>query len=307
MTEVFCAIDCGSNSTRLLISDSSGQTLSREMRITRLSQGVDANKTLQQEALQRSYNVLSEYRSLMDSHGVTSGLLVATSAVRDASNGAAFLERAQEIVGVDARILSGKEEATYSFNGAATGLTPGEEPIAILDIGGGSTELASIIDGNLESFSMQLGCVRVTERAMGRGVVSQESQNAAQKMISEEINRAFSSVPAFEKLVGNVQLFGLAGTVATLAQMDVGLNEYDREAVHHRVLTREVAKHWFEVLKAMTPQERLGLAGMVPGREDVMTSGLLILVSVMERLGINQLISSENDILDGIVKSLLRA
>ena len=305
MTEVVCAIDCGSNSTRLLISDASGATLAREMRITRLSQGVDANKTLQSDALQRSFDVLSEYRRIMDSYNVDSGLLVATSAVRDASNGDEFISRAQEITGVLARVLSGNEEAQYSFNGATAGFTSNSLPVAILDIGGGSTEIAAMIDGNLESFSMQLGCVRVTERALGRDIVSEKNEIAAMNMIESEIERAFRAVPSFEKLVGNVQLLGLAGTVATLAQLDTGLTVYDRSAVHLRELSRAVVEKWYEVLKTRTPEQRLELAGMVPGREDVMASGLLILGAVMDRLVINQLVSSENDILDGVVASLI--
>jgi exopolyphosphatase/guanosine-5'-triphosphate,3'-diphosphate pyrophosphatase len=134
------------------------------MRITRLSQGVDSSGTLTSEALQRSYDVLSEYRSYMDALEVGRGLLVATSAVRDAANGQEFLSRAREITGVDARILSGDEEATFSYNGATADLTPDSRPTLIVDIGGGSTELAMVTDRTMHSYSMQLGCVRVTER-----------------------------------------------------------------------------------------------------------------------------------------------
>jgi len=275
------------------------------MRITRLSQGVDANRTLQKDALQRSFDVLIEYRTLMDSFNVSSGLLVATSAVRDASNGDDFISRAKEITGVNARVLTGNEEAHFSFSGATAGVALGKAPIAILDIGGGSTELAAEIDGQLESYSMQLGCVRVTERTLGRGIVSRENETAAKEMINSEIDKAFLAVPNFEKLIGNVQLMGLAGTVATLAQLEAGLATYDRNAVHLRSLSREDVEKWYETLKAISPEERMSLVGMVPGREDVMASGLLILGAVMDRLEVSQLVSSENDILDGIVASLL--
>jgi len=277
------------------------------MRITRLSQGVDADRTLQKDALQRSFEVLSEYRKLMDSFNVSSGLLVATSAVRDASNGLEFISRAKEITGVNARVLTGNEEAQFSFSGATAGVAFGTDPIAILDIGGGSTELAATIDGQLESYSMQLGCVRVTERTLGRGIVSNEDEAAAKEMIHGEVEKAFRTVPNLKKLIGNVQLMGLAGTVATLAQLDAGLATYDRNAVHLRSLSREVVEKWYATLKVLTPEERLALVGMVPGREDVMASGLLILAAVMDRLEINQLVSSENDILDGVVASLLGA
>jgi exopolyphosphatase/guanosine-5'-triphosphate,3'-diphosphate pyrophosphatase len=152
---------------------------------------------------------------------------------------------------------------------------------------------------------MQLGCVRVTERALGRGIVSSDNESVALRMIEGEINKAFESVPSFEKLIGNVELMGLAGTVATLAQLDAGLTTYERSAVHLRSLSRDIVGKWYAILKDLSPEQRLALPGMVPGREDVMASGLLILGAVMDRLEVDALVSSENDILDGVVASLL--
>jgi exopolyphosphatase/guanosine-5'-triphosphate,3'-diphosphate pyrophosphatase len=300
------ALDCGSNSTRLLIANSD-EALRREMRITRLSQGVDSSGTLTSEALQRSYDVLSEYRSYMDALEVGRGLLVATSAVRDAANGQEFLSRAREITGVDARILSGDEEATFSYNGATADLAPDSRPTLIVDIGGGSTELAMVTDRTMHSYSMQLGCVRVTERALGSGIVTPESDARARDMISAELEKAWSAEPAFREVAGNVRLVGLAGTVATLAQLDAGLSTYDRDAVHHRVITRSVVERWRDTLARETPQARLARPGMVAGREDVLTAGLYVLDAVLERFGVTELLSSENDILDGIAQSLLSA
>jgi len=300
------ALDCGSNSTRLLIANSD-EALRREMRITRLSQGVDSSGTLTSEALQRSYDVLSEYRSYMDALEVGRGLLVATSAVRDAANGQEFLSRAREITGVDARILSGDEEATFSYNGATADLAPDSRPTLIVDIGGGSTELAMVTDRTMHSYSMQLGCVRVTERALGSGIVTPESDARARDMISAELEKAWSAEPAFREAAGNVRLVGLAGTVATLAQLDAGLSTYDRDAVHHRVITRSVVERWRDTLARETPQARLARPGMVAGREDVLTAGLYVLDAVLERFGATELLSSENDILDGIAQSLLSA
>ena len=277
------------------------------MRITRLSQGVDSSGTLTSEALQRSYDVLSEYRSYMDALEVGRGLLVATSAVRDAANGQEFLSRAREITGVDARILSGDEEATFSYNGATADLTPDSRPTLIVDIGGGSTELAMVTDRTMHSYSMQLGCVRVTERALGSGIVTPESDARARDMISAELEKAWSAEPAFREAAGNVRLVGLAGTVATLAQLDAGLSTYDRDAVHHRVITRSVVERWRDTLARETPQARLARPGMVAGREDVLTAGLYVLDAVLERFGVTELLSSENDILDGIAQSLLSA
>ncbi len=306
MAKPVAALDCGSNSTRLLIANSD-EALRREMRITRLSQGVDSSGTLTSEALQRSYDVLSEYRSYMDALEVGRGLLVATSAVRDAANGQEFLSRAREITGVDARILSGDEEATFSYNGATADLTPDSRPTLIVDIGGGSTELAMVTDRTMHSYSMQLGCVRVTERALGSGIVTPESDARARDMISAELEKAWSAEPAFREAAGNVRLVGLAGTVATLAQLDAGLSTYDRDAVHHRVITRSVVERWRDTLARETPQARLARPGMVAGREDVLTAGLYVLDAVLERFGVTELLSSENDILDGIAQSLLSA
>ncbi|HVB52331.1 MAG TPA: hypothetical protein VND89_11420 [Acidimicrobiales bacterium] len=305
MVEVVAALDCGSNSTRLLIADNAGATLVREMNITRLSQGVDATGSLLPEAMERTFAVLRRYRDACDAAGVSRGLLVATSAVRDARNQSVFLGGARDIVGFDAKILRGDEEAALSFDGATMEL--GEVAVAtmIVDVGGGSTELAVKVDGTLESYSMQLGCVRVTERALGRGIVSAASDAAARSMIGAELDRAFAAVSAFDEVVAKVRLVGLAGTVATLAQLDAGLTIYERDVVHGRELSRAVVQHWRDLLANETPEERLLHPGMVVGREDVLVAGLYVLDAVMARFKVGVLLSSENDILDGIANSLL--
>ncbi len=307
MTEFVAALDCGSNSTRLLIVDEHNEILRRETRITRLSQGVDASKTLLPEALQRSYDVLSEYRAFMDEADVTRGLLVATSAVRDARNGEKFLDEARRRTGVDVKILDGREEATFSYVGATSGLVPDERSTMIVDVGGGSTEVAAKVDGELESYSMQLGCVRVTERALGKGIVSAESDAAARAMIEAELDRAWEAVPDFATLVGRVRLVGLAGSVSTLASLDAGLAVYDRAAVHHRRLSLATVELWRDRLAAETPEARLARPGMVRGREDVLHAGLYVLAAVMTRWQVSELLTSENDILDGITDSLLHS
>jgi len=297
-------LDCGSNSTRLLVVDARGHTLAREMRITRLSAGVDSSGRLSDDALERSFDVLAQYRAVMDAHAVGRGALVATSAVRDAANGAYFLERATAITGVPARLLRGEEEAAFSFAGATQGLAPDERTTMIVDIGGGSTELAVRVEGAVLGYSMQLGCVRVTERALGAGVVTAEREAAARAMIASELDRAFVARPEFAELVGRVRLVGLAGTVATLAQLDTGRRDYDRAAVHHRRMTLATVRDWQSRLGALTPAQRLALPGMVAGREDVLVAGLVILEEVMMRVGTEELLSSEDDILDGVAASL---
>lgn len=307
MADAVAAIDCGSNSTRALIVDGYGQALAREMNITRLSEGVDASGLLLREAMGRTFDVLLNYRRACDDARVSKGLLVATSAVRDATNGSMFLDTARDIVGFEARILRGDEEAAYSYAGATDDLDPVVTPTMIVDIGGGSTELAVELDGVLVSYSMQLGCVRVTERALGRGVVTRASDEATRSMIERELDRAFAAEPAFHDVVANVRLVGLAGTVATLAQLDANVTVYDRDVVHHRTLSRSSVQHWRDLLARETPDERLGHPGMVLGREDVLPAGLYVLDAVMGRFNVDQLLSSENDILDGITSSLARA
>jgi exopolyphosphatase/guanosine-5'-triphosphate,3'-diphosphate pyrophosphatase len=305
--ETVAAFDCGSNSTRLLIVDATNATLVRETNITRLSQGVDASGSLLAEAMERTFEVLARYRGACDRAGVTRGLLVATSAVRDARNGAAFLERAHDLVGFDATVLDGDQEAAFSYAGATADLSEITVPTMVVDVGGGSTELAVELDGTLVSHSMQLGCVRVTERALGRGVVSRSHDAAAREMIESELDRALLIEPALERVISRVRLVGVAGTVATLAQLDAGQSLYDREDVHHRVLTRAVVRHWRDLLSKETPEVRLTHPGMAQGREDVLPAGLYVLDAVMERFKVDELLSSENDILDGITISILQS
>jgi len=297
------ALDCGSNSTRLLIVDGAGATLARDTRITRLAQGVDARGVLADEAMGRSFTVLEEYRGVMDAAGVSRGLLVATSAVRDAANGAQFLAEAGRRAGVPARILTGDEEAGFTFAGATRDLATDDRPTVLVDVGGGSTELATRVDGVTYSYSMQLGCVRVTERALGREALTPARAAAAREMIERELDVAFTQRPAFGAL-GPVRLVGVAGTVATLAQLDAGESTYRRETVHHRVITRATVVEWRDRLGAETPEQRLEHPGMVVGREDVLVGGLFVLDAVMGRLAADELITSESDILDGVAASI---
>lgn len=306
MPDALAAFDCGSNSTRLLVADADGVALRREMNITRLSEGVDASRELLPAAMERTFGVLRGYRRECDDARVVRGLLVATSAVRDAANGAEFLATAREICRCDARIIGGHEEAELSYAGATSDLEPTVVPTMIVDVGGGSTELAVELDGRLIGYSMQLGSVRVAERALGRGAITPASDVAARDMIDAQLGAAFSAQPDFARVVGVVRLVGLAGTVATLAQLDAGITHYDRDVVHHRVLSRATVQHWRDVLAGETPEQRLRHPGMVVGREDVLVAGFYVLDAVMGRFGVESLISSESDILDGIIATLRR-
>ncbi len=302
--EPAAVVDCGSNSTRLLLVDGEGHAQRREMRITRLAAGVDAAGRLAPEALERTARVLTDYRTWRDEARVTQGLVVATSAVRDAANRDDFIAMATERTGLPVRVLTGVEEAGFSYRGATAGLPAGGDPPLVVDVGGGSTELALTWDGALHAASLQLGCVRVTERAIGTGVLSAAARASAESLIDETLRDALSD-PVWDAAVGRVQVVGLAGTVATLAQLHAGQSAYVREAVHHQRLGADVVDEWIERLGAEEPAQRLSHAGMVAGREDVLVAGLLVLRAVLARFGARDLITSEDDILDGVAAWLV--
>ena len=300
-----CAIDCGTNSTRLLIAGADGATLVREMRITRLGEGVDASGRLSDEACVRTLAVLAEYRGLMDAAGVQRGRLAATSAARDADNGPAFLEAASEVTGVEAEILSGEEEGRLSFAGAMVGLEPAVGADVVLDIGGGSTEIVVRTAEGLASHSMQLGCVRVSERTLHSDPATSIEMAEARVMADAEIDRAARGIPMIDSLPQESRLVGLAGTVATLAMIDQGLEHYEHDAVHHHWLSLEVVRSWCDILAGESSASRSKRPGMVAGREDVIVGGIVVLVAVLERLGLEGCLTSESDILDGLVASVL--
>jgi exopolyphosphatase/guanosine-5'-triphosphate,3'-diphosphate pyrophosphatase len=289
----------------LLVADHSTRQLAREMRITRLGEGVDTTRTLSDAALERTFEVLKTYRTMMDDLGVTTACLVATSAARDASNGAEFLDTASAITGAEVALLTGDEEAELSYRGATSDLGPSDLVDMIVDIGGGSTELAARVDGALVARSMQVGCVRLSERATGPGIVDELGVRAAREIADDALEEALASEPVLGGLPGHVRLVGLAGTVSTLAQLDVGLANYSRDAVHHRRISRATVARWRSTLAEEDATERLGHPGMVKGREDVLVAGLIVLEAVMDRFAAGELLSSESDILDGIVAGLL--
>lgn len=299
------AIDCGTNSTRLLIVDGEGTTLERLMQITRLGAGVDATGSLAPEAVDRCLSVLREYRQVMDKHAVTEGRLAATSAARDAANGDEFLRAAGEVTGIRPELLRGTEEGRLSMAGALSDLDHESGPFLILDIGGGSTELVAGSDADdpeLAVVSLQVGCVRVTERFLRSDPPTAEELADAEAMVNGLLEQAITEHPYF---LASHRLVGLAGTVTTLASLHLGMDIYDRDRVHHHVLTASDVDLWYRTLASEVTAARLDRAGMVPGREDVIVGGALILACVMTRFGFDECLVSEADILDGMAASLL--
>jgi exopolyphosphatase / guanosine-5'-triphosphate,3'-diphosphate pyrophosphatase len=275
------------------------------MRITRLGQGVDASGVLRDDAVERTLAVLREYRDVMDAFEVTGGRLAATSAARDASNGAAFLASASEISGITAELLSGDEEGRLSFAGATGDLEGPFNETVVVDIGGGSTELVTWVDGEVRAHSMQVGCVRVTERAMPTDPPTTAEISGATAMVDAAIDEAFDRVPTLANPSTDRRVVGLAGTVSTLAMVDLGLEEYDEAKVHHHWLSLASVAAMRDQLAHDTIDERRARRGMVPGREDVIVAGAVVLYEVIRRLGANGCLSSEHDILDGLARSVL--
>jgi len=299
------AIDCGTNSTRLLVADPSGRPLERLMRITRLGEGVDATGRLSSAAIDRCLAVVREYRSVLDRLGAVSVRLVATSAVRDAANGTAFLTAAAEASGATPELLTGIEEGRLSLAGALSELNDAEGPFLILDIGGGSTELVAGSDPDdaaLDAVSLQLGCVRILERFLHHDPPTADELAAAQAVVAEALDGAAAVHPRFAQAN---RLVGLAGTVSTIAALQHEVAEYDRARIHHAVLTAAQAKEWFHRLAGEDTEARLRRPGMEPGRADVIVGGALMLDAVMSRFGFDQCLVSESDILDGLVASQL--
>ncbi len=300
------AVDCGTNSTRLLVCDAEGEPLARRVTITRLGQGVDASKRLAPEAVARTVGVLQDYRAEMERLGVTAGRQVATSALRDAANGEDFLRRASASTGLTTEVLSGLEEARLSFAGATAELGDrGATAYVVVDIGGGSTELAVGSDRQVEAVSLDIGCVRLTERYLHDDPPTPAQLLAARAAVDDALGEAEVAVPALRARPPRRRLLGLAGTVSALARLEQGLAVYDRSRVHHFVLRRPVVAAWLARLAAEPASARLEHPGLSAGREDVVVGGVVVLLAVMERLGFEACVASEADILDGLVASLL--
>jgi exopolyphosphatase / guanosine-5'-triphosphate,3'-diphosphate pyrophosphatase len=300
--EAAAAIDCGTNSTRLLVSAGRVEQV-RLMRITRLGQSVDATGKLDPDAVFRTLEVLGEYRELMDAHRVARARLVATSAVRDADNGDEFLTAAQEVTGVQAELLSGEEEGAIAFAGATASLDIPPERAVTIDIGGGSTELVTA-DPVVRAVSLDLGCVRLTERFLHHDPPTGAELEAAAAFVRSELDGAAGAVPALRR--PGLRLVGLAGTISSLGALAQGLAHYDRDRIHHFVLEAPVVEAWGDRLAAESSAERARHPGLAPGREDVIVGGVIVLEETMRRFGFSSCLVSEADLLDGLVATLIQ-
>jgi exopolyphosphatase/guanosine-5'-triphosphate,3'-diphosphate pyrophosphatase len=299
------AIDCGTNSIRLLIADVSGGRLTdvaRRLELVRLGEGVDRTGRLAPEAIERTRLALLGYAAEIAELGIGRVRMVATSASRDASNAGDFRGMVRSVLGVAPEVISGDEEARLSFTGAVNGLTA-TGPYLMVDIGGGSTEFVTGTSSVDAAISMDIGCVRMTERHLRSDPPAAGEIAAAEKDIAAAVDTALAAVAGRE-----AQTFvGLAGSVTTVAALALGLPAYDASRIHHaRIALADVRRVTGDLLAA-TVAERRKLPVMHPGRADVIGAGALILRIIMERSGMESVVASEHDILDGIAYGLARA
>jgi exopolyphosphatase/guanosine-5'-triphosphate,3'-diphosphate pyrophosphatase len=308
MTKV-AAIDCGTNSIRLLVADVDPETgslrdLDRRMEIVRLGQGVDRTGRLAPEALERTFAACREYAEAIEAQGVSGIRFVATSASRDASNRDDFVKGVVDILGVRPEVITGDEEAALSFTGATRELATHETAL-VVDIGGGSTEFVLGDERVRAARSVDIGCVRLTERHLLHDGELTDPPAAEQiTAIRADIERALDEAAATVPLRDSSTLVGLAGSVTTVGAIALGLTAYDSAAIHRSRVPYERVEEITTALLAATHAERAANPVIHPGRVDVIGVGALILQAIMERTSAAEVVVSEHDILDGIAWSV---
>jgi exopolyphosphatase / guanosine-5'-triphosphate,3'-diphosphate pyrophosphatase len=301
------AVDVGSNSVRLLIVGADGARVRREMAITRLAAGVDATGHLDDAALERTLRTIARFRDLWVDHGVDGRVrIAATSAVRDASDRQRFFDGVLAATGVPAEVLSGAEEAALAYAGA-TAAVEVARPTAVIDIGGGSTELI-VGDRTGEvagSVSLQLGCVRITERHLASDPPSADELAAAHALIEAQLDHAVTELSrSGVSLSDAASLVAVAGTATTLGALHLGLDRYDEDRIHGARMPAAALAAMADRLTLMTAAERAELGPIQPGREDVIHGGALVLHAALTRAGLDEVVISEADSLDGLAASL---
>ena len=303
MTGRLASIDCGTNSTRLLVTEPGGVvTVDRQMTITRLGQGVGETGALTPDAIDRTLTVLRTYRGVMDTLGVERVRMTATSAARDSANRDVLFDAAEDVVGVRPELLTGEEEGRLSFRGATADLDPADGPFLVVDIGGGSTEFAVGTDECDGAMSVDVGCVRLTEAYLEHDPPLPEELVACLSLTNTYIDDVARAIPA----IHDVKTFvGLAGTVSAVAAVEQGLTSYDRDRIHHFRLTRKAAEDVFRTLATESVEDRRHNPGLEQERADIIVGGCCVLLAIMRRLHFDSCLVSEADILDGLILSLL--
>jgi exopolyphosphatase/guanosine-5'-triphosphate,3'-diphosphate pyrophosphatase len=299
------AIDCGTNSIRLLIADIAGgnfKEVLRTMEIVRLGQGVDQNKAFHPDAIDRTLKAVELFRDQIASKGVEKIRFCATSATRDASNRNLFIDGVREILGIEVEVIPGEEEAELSFIGATKGLRQSDAPFLVVDIGGGSTEFVFGSEKVEFAKSVNIGCVRMSERHLNTQPPSMAQIAQAIVDIDIAITQAATVVP----ITTAKTLVAVAGTATTVAAAALELTDYDRHLIHLSRISSDKVHKVAASFQSMNKDQIASLGFMHPGRVDVITAGSLVLSRIMAATGATEFVASESDILDGMAWSLIK-
>lgn len=298
------AIDCGTNSIRLLIADIDGNNFRevvRDMEIVRLGQGVDQTGQFHPDAIARTLAAVDKFAAEIAKRGVEKIRFCATSATRDATNRHLFVDGVRERLGIEPEVISGNEEAALSFAGAIQDLDPSEGPFLVIDIGGGSTEFVFGTSSVEAARSVNIGCVRMTERHFANDPATPQQIELARTDIQAAIAQAAAEVPIKQAKT----LVAVAGTATTVAAAALNLAEYDRHAIHLSRISAAQVHEASTMFLTKNRDERLALGYMHPGRVDVIPAGALVLSEIITATGATGFVASESDILDGMARSLV--
>lgn len=308
------AIDIGTNSTRLLITDyRHGKffSLERKMEITRLGEGVDKNRVILDNSAQKTFEVLSSYWRLVKSYNVKKYRAVGTSAIREASNGDWFVSYVYEHLGMEVDIISGLEEAELSFCGAVSGIDLSRSvcevgsgaKILVMDIGGGSSEFVlGDYNCSLELIkSVDLGCVSLTEKFTGSGIPDIDSLNGMKRHVANKLEETIRKIRQHKSIF----VIGVGGTITTLAAIDLELETYSSERIHRHILSLKRIEDIYKDLCKLNLEERRKVTGLDPKRADIIIGGTVIVMGVLKMLNIKEILVSERDIMDGIIYTLI--
>ena len=299
------AIDCGTNSIRLLIADIDGSNFRevvRDMEIVRLGQGVDQTGQFHPDAIIRTLAAVDKFAAEIAKRGVEKIRFCATSATRDATNRHLFVDGVRERLGIEPEVISGNEEAALSFAGAIQDLDSSEGPFLVVDIGGGSTEFVFGTTTVEAARSVNIGCVRMSERHFANDPATPAQIELARTDIQAAIALAAAEVP----ITNAKTLVAVAGTATTVAAAALNLSEYDRYSIHLARISALQVHEASAMFLTKTREERLALGYMHPGRVDVIAAGALVLSEIMKATGATEFVASESDILDGMARSLVQ-
>lgn len=300
MSGAFAAIDIGSNSTNLLVVDASGRELVREVNVTALGEGVAASSTLSEAAMSRTLAVIERYVRTIREHGAVTAI-TGTAACRMAMNTAAFFERVRQVTGTTPRLLSGEDEARLAWHGAVASLPPVAGSTLVVDIGGASTELTVGDTAVRDSVSLPFGVVSLTEAELHSDPPRAEELSNAVSMVGDAVDNAAIERPALGEAV---RVVGVAGSIVTIAAVELGLQTFDAARLHGMSLSKAAAEDVFRTLATEKLADRVHNPGLPVERAGVIVGGCCIVVAIMRRLGLDALTVSTHNLLDGVVAEL---